>query len=303
MRSIFNSVPSLTVLLGSLLCGGIAASAQTADTHSSETPSLQKDSPAVIAPAPEAQLPQLAPIAPPPSVVVDAAVAVPTEAQVVPPAPRLVKATSTGSVVLASRSGDGGYFTSAASTSTPLQINSGFGYRNGRMHTGIDYQASWGEPVGASMAGTVAFAGMKHGYGNLVIVDHGEGLSTYYAHLSSIYVGVGQQVVALQVLGAVGSTGRSTGPHLHYEVRVAGHPVNPTSTISFVNGSYVVNGQPIGEGESESTEPTTSAEPTSELVGPSELVTSRPRRVTQAPVQTTVEKQVLLYAKDAVVPR
>ena len=96
--------------------------------------------------------------------------------------------------------------------STPLQVNSSFGYRWGRKHTGIDFQASWGESVGVSVAGTVTFAGMKHGYGNLVIVDHGEGISTYYAHLSSIYVGVGQTVETRQVIGAIGTTGRSTGP-------------------------------------------------------------------------------------------
>jgi murein DD-endopeptidase MepM/ murein hydrolase activator NlpD len=106
-------------------------------------------------------------------------------------------------------------------------LTSGFGSRWGRMHEGIDIAAGTGTPVGASAPGTVILAGWQGGYGNLVVVDHGNGLSTAYAHLSSIGVGVGQGVGQGSVVGAVGSTGNSTGPHLHFEVRAGGGAVNP----------------------------------------------------------------------------
>jgi len=152
---------------------------------------------------------------------------------VIPPPPHLLKQTA-GVIALPGRTltATGGYETSNIAISTPLQVNSGFGYRSGRMHTGIDFQASWGDSVGVSMAGTIAFAGVKHGYGNVIVVDHGDGISTYYAHLSAIYVGLGQAVAAGQVIGAIGSTGRSTGPHLHFEVRLNGVPQNPARFLT-----------------------------------------------------------------------
>jgi murein DD-endopeptidase MepM/ murein hydrolase activator NlpD len=96
-----------------------------------------------------------------------------------------------------------------------------------RAHAGVDLAAPQGSPVAAAMAGRVAVAGWSGGYGNLVVVDHGNGVETRYAHLSSIRVGVGQQLGQGQILGLVGSTGRSTGPHLHYELRQNGRPLNP----------------------------------------------------------------------------
>jgi len=95
------------------------------------------------------------------------------------------------------------------------------------VHTGIDLRAAWGEPVAAAAAGRVIFAGPYGGYGNAVIIDHGGGMSTLYAHLSSIAVGYGETVTAGQTIGRVGSTGLSTGPHLHFEVRIDGQPVDP----------------------------------------------------------------------------
>ena len=112
-------------------------------------------------------------------------------------------------------------------------ITSGFGPRvhpifgSVRMHDGVDYRAAMGTPVRASGAGTVASAGPRGGYGNATVVDHGGSLATLVAHQSVIYVVAGQHVEAGQVIGAVGSTGFSTGPHLHFEVRVSGVPVNP----------------------------------------------------------------------------
>jgi murein DD-endopeptidase MepM/ murein hydrolase activator NlpD len=105
-------------------------------------------------------------------------------------------------------------------------VVSGFGMRWGRMHTGIDIAVGYGTPIVASASGTVIFSGWMGGYGNFVIVDHGGGLSTAYAHMSSIGVG-GGGVSQGQVLGDVGCTGHCYGPHLHFEVRVNGSAVDP----------------------------------------------------------------------------
>lgn len=99
------------------------------------------------------------------------------------------------------------------------------GYR--KMHTGIDIAVGYGVPIRASAAGSVIYASWMGGYGNVIIVDHGDGLSTLYAHQSSLAVGNGARVSRGQTIGYVGSTGFSTGPHLHYEVRVNGNPVDP----------------------------------------------------------------------------
>lgn len=101
---------------------------------------------------------------------------------------------------------------------------SGSGYE---FHSGQDIEAPPGAPVVAGASGTVSFVGWQNGYGQLVIVDHGGGLTTRYGHLSHIDVELGQVVSRAQLLGKVGSTGRSTGPHLHYEVRINDQPVNP----------------------------------------------------------------------------
>ena len=106
-------------------------------------------------------------------------------------------------------------------------VTSGFGWRWGRMHEGIDIGVPAGTPIQAAASGTVIFAGWMGGYGNLVVVDHGGGLATAYAHQSSIASGVGQAVAQGQVLGYVGCTGHCFGDHLHFEVRVNGSPVDP----------------------------------------------------------------------------
>jgi murein DD-endopeptidase MepM/ murein hydrolase activator NlpD len=112
-------------------------------------------------------------------------------------------------------------------------LTSRFGYRRhplfGRrhFHAGIDIAAPRGTPVRAAAAGTVIFAGWYGGYGKLVILDHGEGASTLYGHLSAILVAAGARVARDQVIGQVGSTGYATGPHLHFEVRQGGRPVDP----------------------------------------------------------------------------
>jgi murein DD-endopeptidase MepM/ murein hydrolase activator NlpD len=106
-------------------------------------------------------------------------------------------------------------------------VVSGFGMRWGRLHEGIDIAASTGTPIWAAAAGTVIHAGWLGGYGNLVVVDHGNGLATAYAHASAILVAVGQQVAQGETVSLVGSTGNSSGPHLHFEVRVNGVAVDP----------------------------------------------------------------------------
>jgi len=106
-------------------------------------------------------------------------------------------------------------------------VTSGFGVRWGRMHEGIDIAVGQGTPVRAAAAGTVLYAGWMEGYGNLVVIDHGNGLSTAYGHNSSLASAVGQTVATGQVVAYSGSTGHSTGPHVHFEVRVNGSPVDP----------------------------------------------------------------------------
>jgi murein DD-endopeptidase MepM/ murein hydrolase activator NlpD len=112
-------------------------------------------------------------------------------------------------------------------------VTSGFGWRidpifhRRALHTGIDIAAPWGSPVAAAQAGTVLYVGWMTGYGNVVVLDHGGGVSTVYAHLSSYAVQPGEAVARGQVIARVGSTGWSTGPHLHFEVRQDGQPTDP----------------------------------------------------------------------------
>lgn len=102
-----------------------------------------------------------------------------------------------------------------------------FGGSGWEFHTGQDIEAAMGADVVAGASGKISYSGWMNGYGQLVIVDHGGGLTTRYGHLSHIDVEVGQQVSRGELIGRVGSTGRSTGPHLHYEVRINDQAVNP----------------------------------------------------------------------------
>lgn len=112
-----------------------------------------------------------------------------------------------------------------------FRYTSGFGPRWGRMHNGLDFAASIGTPIYATADGVVTFAGWSSGYGRLVKIQHDFGLETRYAHQSQIRVRVGQRVSRGDRIGDIGNSGRSTGPHLHYEVRVGGSPVNPMTYI------------------------------------------------------------------------
>jgi len=111
----------------------------------------------------------------------------------------------------------------------PVQgpVTSPFGWRWGRMHEGIDIGVGYGTPIQAAAGGTVIYCGWEEGYGNFVVIDHGGNLATAYGHQSRIAVTCGQQVNQGDVIGYVGCTGHCFGPHLHFEVRVNGNPVDP----------------------------------------------------------------------------
>lgn len=122
------------------------------------------------------------------------------------------------------------------------KLESGFGGRRNpfgggsyEFHSGQDIDAVWGAPVIAGASGKVMFVGWQNGYGQLVVIDHGGGLTTRYGHLSAIAASIGQTIQRGELLGKVGSTGRSTGPHLHYEVRINDEPVNP---LPYLRTSY-----------------------------------------------------------------
>lgn len=107
-------------------------------------------------------------------------------------------------------------------------IGSRFGMRDGRLHEGVDFPRPVGTPVHPALAGVVLLAEARPGYGNVVVLAHAGNLATVYAHLDVIEVAVDEQVTAEQRLGAVGTTGRTFGPHLHFEVRFDGTAVDPT---------------------------------------------------------------------------
>jgi len=112
------------------------------------------------------------------------------------------------------------------------KITSPFGRRGREFHTGIDIAASKGAPIRASDSGTVTFAGRRGNYGNLTIINHGGGYETWYAHATTISVSVGDKVEKGQQIATVGTTGRTTGPHLHFEVHLNGEPQNPLNYLS-----------------------------------------------------------------------
>ena len=130
--------------------------------------------------------------------------------------------------------GTGGGSPSAAGFIWPVlgAVTSPFGWRWGRMHEGIDIAAGSGTPIRAAAAGTVIYAGWLGGYGNLTVIDHGGGIATAHGHQSSLAAGTGAYVAQGQVIGYVGSTGHSTGPHLHFEVRLNGVPQDPLGYLS-----------------------------------------------------------------------
>jgi murein DD-endopeptidase MepM/ murein hydrolase activator NlpD len=134
-------------------------------------------------------------------------------------------------------------------TNPGIRFSSGFGYRihpilgTKRLHAGLDMAAPIGEPIFAAGSGVVRSAGWGGGYGNLIQVDHGNGLLTRYAHLSQIKVTPGQPVAKGTLIGLMGTTGASTGSHLHFETRIHGSPVNPACFL--LAGDRITGGQPV----------------------------------------------------------
>ena len=118
----------------------------------------------------------------------------------------------------------------------PVAVYSKFGYRHKRRHQGVDLPLKTGDPVRVAFDGKVRVSKYYHGYGNLIIVRHANGLETFYAHLSARDVNVGDWVTAGQVIGKGGSTGRSSGPHLHFETRYKGYAFDPEWLIKFPEG-------------------------------------------------------------------
>ena len=120
-------------------------------------------------------------------------------------------------------------------------ISSGFGFRanpftggGGEFHPGLDFKGPYGAPIYAAARGTISFVGQRSGYGNCVEINHGNGLITRYAHMSGFRTAIGKAVQPGEVIGLIGSTGRSTGPHLHFEVRINDRPVNPRPFLEAV---------------------------------------------------------------------
>ena len=119
-----------------------------------------------------------------------------------------------------------------------FRFTSGFGYRWGRLHAGTDFAGAHGTPIYSTADGVVTFAGWQSGYGRLIKIQHEFGIETRYAHNSKLYVTAGQRVSRGDRIAAMGNTGRSTGTHLHYEVRVGGKPVNPMIYIKAANDVF-----------------------------------------------------------------
>lgn len=147
----------------------------------------------------------------------------------------VAKTTTTGSVNT-SLTTSGGKADIGISLIRPISgvITSRFGVRSSirvSSHTGLDIAASTGTPIAAAASGTVTFSGRKGSFGNMIVITHGNGVQTYYAHCSALYVSAGTQVSQGQTIAAVGSTGNSTGPHLHLEVRVNGVAYNPQNYV------------------------------------------------------------------------
>ncbi|MFY9611315.1 MAG: M23 family metallopeptidase [Blastocatellia bacterium] len=160
------------------------------------------------------------------------------QATVIPPPPNVVKLSPQSISIPADKVSNDSKYEQKPAVTSQATVGSVFGYRRdpftrrARFHSGVDIKARHGDPIGASQRGIVEFAGWYHGYGNLMIVGHGGGVRTHYAHLSSFDVAVGTRVERGTVLGRAGSTGRATSPHLHYEVRVDGIALDPFQPLA-----------------------------------------------------------------------
>jgi murein DD-endopeptidase MepM/ murein hydrolase activator NlpD len=189
----------------------------------------------------------------------------PTIAAVIPPQPRIIKKSADAISIPSGAVSSIEKYQTQPTASASATIGSRFGYRRdpftrrSRFHSGLDIKAAAGEPIAASLSGTVQYAGWYHGYGNWVIVDHGGGVTTHYAHLSVFAVEDGQKVERGTLVGYAGRTGRATSPHLHYELRVDNTPVNPLEPLALSESSEFFK-QPKQPATNKSPQPAT-AEP------------------------------------------
>ena len=188
------------------------------------------------------------------------------ELVLIPPAPIVIKKNVNTIAIpadLDSKATADSKYATRPVVSSNISIGSSFGYRQdpftrrAKFHSGVDLKAHWGDAVGASQAGTIEFAGWYHGYGNMIIVNHGGGVATHYAHLSSFDVEPGMHVERGTIIGRAGSTGRATSPHLHYELRIDGNPMDPFQPLALdPTSDYFKSSRPTvdaGRGEGAST--------------------------------------------------
>jgi murein DD-endopeptidase MepM/ murein hydrolase activator NlpD len=166
-------------------------------------------------------------------------------AAIIPDAPNVIKKSASAIAIPSENANAAPKYEERTTASTAergvastAQVGSRFGYRSdpftggARFHAGVDIKARSGDTVGASQPGIVEFAGWYYGYGNMIIINHGGGVTTRYAHLSSFAIEVGARVERGQIIARAGSTGRATSPHLHYEVRVEGSAINPFQVLA-----------------------------------------------------------------------
>jgi murein DD-endopeptidase MepM/ murein hydrolase activator NlpD len=256
---------TLAILLASFNIGTAFAQSQTVQSASKE-PAQQQSTNQIVG-----ATDQKSPEQPTTSKVSEPAVAKQQEPQiesfvdgaVVPPAPVIIKKTTNAIMIpaLGTVSKTESTYETRPSSKSNVSVGSIFGYRRdpftrrAKFHSGVDIKARWGDPVGASKSGIVTFAGWYHGYGNLIIVSHGGGVATHYAHLSSFDVEIGSRVQRGTIIGRAGSTGRATSPHLHYEVRLDGNALNPFQPITLeATSDYFKQQRPtVDAGRSDST--------------------------------------------------
>ncbi len=185
-----------------------------------------------------------------------------TQTIVIPPAPVVIKKENHMIAIPVDAANASSKYEERPVVSSSVNVGSGFGYRRdpftrrAKFHSGADIKARWGDAVGASQAGTVTFAGWYHGYGNMIIITHGGGVATHYAHLSSFDVEVGTHVERGTIIGRAGSTGRATSPHLHYEVRIDGNAMNPFQPLALDPSSDYFKTRPtVDAGRGDATSP------------------------------------------------
>ena len=172
------------------------------------------------------------------SVIAPPTLSIEIKAAVIPPAPSVVKLSSNSISIPADKASPETKYEQKPAVASQATVGSVFGVRRdpftrrAKFHSGVDIKARLGDPVGASQRGVVEFAGWYYGYGYLIIVHHGGGIRTHYAHLSSFDVEVGTRVERGTIIGRAGATGRATSPHLHYEVRLDGIALNPFQPLA-----------------------------------------------------------------------